>query len=245
MAALTAALEMLGYIETNHGFKVLANSQDWELWNEAIDAKFYGKGKLYGRKEWDALLGQYMAVSDSPHILFVEDLVAAYPEAKVILTTRDADNWWRSFDSTVMHSGRVAQPPFYAKGPLKFLDPNAVAREFWRRPFELFFEKPFEEVTPEIAKAAYERHNARVRELVHRESGRLLEYRVGEGWERLCAFLGKEVPEKEFPRLNDTKAFQDFVHEHTWTQRASGYALVTVGIASVAVVVNLWIRRKL
>ncbi|KAJ7064011.1 hypothetical protein C8F01DRAFT_1250272 [Mycena amicta] len=83
------ALEKLGYDETNHGFKVSANPCDREMWNEAIDAKFFGKGKKYGREEWDALLGHCMAVSDMPHLLFAEDLIAAYPDAKVILTIRD------------------------------------------------------------------------------------------------------------------------------------------------------------
>lgn len=27
------------------------------MWNEAFDAKFEGKGKLFTRKEWDQLLG--------------------------------------------------------------------------------------------------------------------------------------------------------------------------------------------
>ncbi|MFD3686023.1 sulfotransferase [Nocardiopsis sp. NPDC058631] len=29
---------------------------------------------------------------------------------------------------------------------------------------------------------------------------------TGEGWERLCAFLGTEVPEGPFPHLDDTAA---------------------------------------
>jgi len=30
----------------------------------------------------------------------------------------------------------------------------------------------------------------------------LLVFQVGEGWERLCKFLGKPVPAEEFPREN-------------------------------------------
>jgi hypothetical protein len=41
------------------------------------------------------------AVTDVPHILFAEDLIAAYPEAKVILTTRDPEEWWKSYSSTI------------------------------------------------------------------------------------------------------------------------------------------------
>ena len=38
---------------------------------------------------------------------------------------------------------------------------------------------------------------------------RLLEYRLGDDWEPLCRFLGKEVPEKPFPRINETAEFAE------------------------------------
>ena len=50
----------------------------------------------------------------------------------------------------------------------------------------------------------YERHNAWVREVV--PGGKLLEFEPSQGWEPLCGFLGREVPEgREDPRMNDTK----------------------------------------
>ena len=39
------------------------------------------------------------------------------------------------------------------------------------------------------------------------EREELLVYRVGEGWESLCASLRKSVPEVEFPRVNETERF--------------------------------------
>ncbi|KAJ7852730.1 hypothetical protein B0H13DRAFT_1505302, partial [Mycena leptocephala] len=84
LTALRNALEMLRYNVTNHGFRVGLNPTHRTMWTEAINAKFYGKGNPYGRVEWDQLLGHYMAVTDVPRILFAEDLIAAYPEAKVI-----------------------------------------------------------------------------------------------------------------------------------------------------------------
>ncbi|KAJ7290791.1 hypothetical protein C8J57DRAFT_1213431 [Mycena rebaudengoi] len=47
-------------------------------------------------------------------------------------------------------------------------------------------------------------HCEKVQKIVPKE--RLLEYEVGEGWDRLCAFLGNDVPKTEFPRVNDAKA---------------------------------------
>jgi Sulfotransferase domain len=59
----------------------------------------------------------------------------------------------------------------------------------------------------EYAMRVFTEHNEEVRRTV--PADRLLEYRVGEGWEPLCAFLGVSVPDAEFPRLNDAAAFQE------------------------------------
>lgn len=34
---------------------------------------------------------------------------------------------------------------------------------------------------------------------------RLLEYKLSDGWEPLCEFLGKPVPDQPFPHLNEKK----------------------------------------
>ena len=65
------------------------------MWMEALEAKYDGKGKPYGRAEFDKLLGHCQGVSDMPAILFAEELIAAYPEAKVILTHRIFDTWYK------------------------------------------------------------------------------------------------------------------------------------------------------
>jgi len=38
---------------------------------------------------------------------------------------------------------------------------------------------------------------------------RLLVFKVEQGWEPLCRFLGKEVPGEEFPRLNERGSIRE------------------------------------
>ena len=57
-----------------------------------------------------------------------------------------------------------------------------------------------------IGPQLYAQHNQRVRDMVPKE--RLLEYKVKEGWEPLCAFLGVEVPDEPFPRLNESDSIK-------------------------------------
>lgn len=58
-------------------------------------------------------------------------------------------------------------------------------------------------------KEKYVEMHDEIRRLVPKEQ--LLDYRMGEGWERLCAFLGEDVPEGEFPRVNETAEFGEKV----------------------------------
>lgn len=51
------------------------------------------------------------------------------------------------------------------------------------------------------AKERYKRHYAEIRAAVPPE--RLLNFELKEGWGPLCAFLGKEVPDRTFPRVNE------------------------------------------
>jgi len=53
------ALEKLGYGGVYHMMEVLKNPPDANMWKEAQDAKYYGKGKPFTREDWDQLLGEY------------------------------------------------------------------------------------------------------------------------------------------------------------------------------------------
>ena len=46
----------------------------------------------------------------------------------------------------------------------------------------------------------FDRRNEEIRKEV--PADRLLVYEVMQGWEPLCEFLGKDVPDKPFPRVN-------------------------------------------
>ena len=76
------------------------NPPDCLCWQDAFAAKFEGKGK-FGRAEWDALFGHCQAICDWPAVAFAKELIETYPEAKIIITTRDVDSWHNSVMKTV------------------------------------------------------------------------------------------------------------------------------------------------
>ncbi|KAL9101865.1 MAG: hypothetical protein Q9187_009191, partial [Circinaria calcarea] len=104
------ALNLLGF-PCYHGLSLFASIRDCEMWNEALDAKYFGKGKPFVREDWDQLLGRYSAVADLPAIAFAEELITAYPEARVVLVERDMEKWYKSFNEGIIKN--VWSPLFH------------------------------------------------------------------------------------------------------------------------------------
>lgn len=58
--------------------------RDWPLWIEAVQAKL--TGEPYEQAEFDKLTGLYNVIGAGPASAFTNDLIKAYPSAKVIVT---------------------------------------------------------------------------------------------------------------------------------------------------------------
>ncbi|XXH04670.1 hypothetical protein Hte_011089 [Hypoxylon texense] len=195
--SLADALERLGIGPVYHMREVGKNHHQ-ALWIEALDAKFEGRGEPYDREKFDRILGNYEALSDYPAAIFPSELLAAYPDAAVILSTRRAeDAWLASMEATLWHAHTHALAP--NPSPMAPLA-ERYHRHCWGGDL------------PRYGAAAYRAHNALVRR-VAREMGRgVLEYRPGDGWEPLCAFLGVEdVPTEPFPRSDDWAEYKKTV----------------------------------
>lgn len=96
------ALGILG-INCYHGVDMfLSSPSEFQLWHYLIRAKFSGHGDdkpHHQRRNWDRLLGRFNGVSDIPCIAFAQELREVYPDAKVILVSRDLESWRQSFTS--------------------------------------------------------------------------------------------------------------------------------------------------
>lgn len=168
-----------------------------------MDAKYRSRGPRYTRREWDQLLGSYSAVSaDAPAVAFAEDLISAYPEALVILVERKMESWYRSFDTNIITAAWnfvAALDPWHL-GPV---------RRCHRRWVTGWMDSHCRGEMREKARQTYRDHYALVRRVTPK--GRLLEFKLEDGWESLCKFLGKPVPEVPFPHANDSKALQELL----------------------------------
>lgn len=161
--------------------------------------------------DFDALLGHSVAVTDAAASCFAAELIAAYPDAKVILNTRDLEKWHASAIKNLC--GEVNDSWF--KWLLCWFHPrlwwmyHCHQRVLWGRLFrcpDIYLRNGIQQ----NGKWIFHEHCAMIRGLVPKE--RLLEWRVEDGWEPLCEFLKKDVPKEPFPRANDAMGFHNRIH---------------------------------
>jgi len=178
--SLKLALEQLGFGPCYHMVEVFKNPQAPRWWSEAAD----------GRADWPKVFAGYAATVDWPGATFYAQLSRAYPDAKVILTERDPNEW---FDSTQATIFPASIPPG---------TPPAFQEMFDKVIRRLFDDRLRDR---EHAIAVFNRHNADVRKTIPRD--RLLVYEVAQGWAPLCRFLDVAVPTTPMPKANTREEF--------------------------------------
>jgi hypothetical protein len=128
--------------------------------------------------EFDAFADLFGAT----HYFYLAD--AQYPGSKFILTVRDLDEWLESRRRHVLRNQEMKAAGEYA-GDLLDVDLDAWATE-------------------------YRRHESVVRAYFADRPADLLVFSVtgGEGWEPLCEFLGRPIPEAPFPWANEFRPWR-------------------------------------
>ncbi|KAI0446526.1 hypothetical protein F4803DRAFT_503918 [Xylaria telfairii] len=204
--SMAQAYTILGF-NVNHALLLNSMETKWNGIEFAAEAKWPDVPNAtprppFKRSDWDELWGSEWDVVTDIASPFVPELIKAYPDAKVVVVQRDFDSWWVSFQRNVLD--RVfGQPRSFIVGFITatFLGSRPI-QAMHKTVFGLFNVKSKEEITTARARQVYEEYFREIRELVPPE--RRLEYKIGDGWEPLCDFLGVEVPQGvPFPRGND------------------------------------------
>ncbi|QKW32844.1 sulfotransferase family protein [Actinomadura sp. NAK00032] len=190
--SLRAALERLGFGPCHHMFALLERPEQVPLWEQAAEN---------GSADWDAVYRGYRSTVDWPGAAFWRQLTDRYPHAKVVLTVRDPERWYRSAHDSIYQSHLS---PLDSLPPAAARMRRAADQIVWKGVLGGRF------ADKDHAIAAFTEHNDEVRRRL--PSDRLLEFDVGQGWEPLCAFLQVPVPAEPFPRLNDRADFPAQLH---------------------------------
>jgi len=151
----------------------------------------------------------YQATADFPGMAFVDDLMEMYPDAKVILNQRDsAQKWHKSITGTLkfFSSKRYLLACYLWSTDYWHWKVHQAAKVYWKRRFSTG-DGPDGLFVIET----YDRHNNWVREAAKERGKTILEWQPEHGWEPICKFLDKPVPQKPFPRLNDENTIRTLV----------------------------------
>jgi hypothetical protein len=230
-ASFKKALEILGFGPCYHMYEVIENKKP-KVWTEFS----------YDRKNKQLLheilggLG-YQSTSDFPSCIFWKEQLELYPDAKVVLTVRDPEKWYKSCLDTILS-----------------LQPNhprcsfAIKVCFWlgipapgftpmlnRLICDIFYHGNFEK---ENVLKCHKDHIADV--VANCPKEKLLVFEVSQGWAPLCEFLEVPIPDQPFPNVNDTKEFQRIVV----TCKAVGYGFMIAVALTAAVCVSKVVTGK-
>lgn len=200
---LKGALEILGYDKTYHFKDLIADPERLKYW-EDLEKK--------GQTDFEVLFDGFVATVDFPGYPYYKILLKKYPDAKVILTKRKFEDWYKSTQKTIWKAGPQTVP---AKLVLlvKMLFNRRLRNTFRCIKFmrATYLNKQFggNFISRENAEKVFLNHLAEVAEYVPKEQ--LLIYDVSEGWEPLCRFLGLDIPAEPFPHLNKKEHFHAMV----------------------------------
>ena len=166
------------------------------------------RNALEGDADWDEIFEGKTSTVDWPAAYHWRELIEVYPDAKVLLSVRDADGWVRSmqdtinqiaFGDTLLHHlvwAQCAIDPIYAAWIDLMLDMMWSPRGAMAGT----------DGEPTAMAEAMERWNQEVIDTV--PSDRLLVWHPKDGWEPLCELVDVPVPDVPVPNVNDTENFQ-------------------------------------
>jgi hypothetical protein len=178
--SLKLALEHLGFGPCYHMMEIMSAARErLPQWVSVVR----------GSPDWDAIFEGFQSTVDYPTCYFWRELADHYPDAKVVLSTRDAEGWFTSVNKTIMSPGSVES---MRAGPFAEFMNGTVLKDFGDKVHDRAFMEDY-----------FRKWEASVIDGLPTE--RLLVHRPGNGWAPLCAFLGVPVPDAPYPRVNSSE----------------------------------------
>lgn len=186
--SMKAALEQLGLGPCYHMVECLPRGPGhWRKWVDAAN----------GNPDWDAIFDGFQATVDFPSCSSYKALARYYPDAKVVLTVRDPERWFESTQETIFAPHWIEYLRQVEMGQFMQLTINDYLQDRMHDKAHLIqrFHEHIEDVRRSIP------------------ASRLLVFEVKEGWQPLCEFLERPVPDTPFPSINDTEATREIINQ--------------------------------
>lgn len=201
--SLKLAIEQLGVGKCYHMV---------ELFQQPERLKYFKKAEKGEKVNWNELFDGYKAAVDYPVARYYKQITEFYPEAKVIHTLREPEEWYESASATIFWASKP-----YSLRILKLAVHLPFSSEARRRIPVLMYNRKLSEL--EFGKdlknkeKVIKRYNKHYEEVIKTiPDNRLLLFDPKSGWEPLCRFLKLPIPLIPYPKSNTRKEFLDRVN---------------------------------
>ena len=198
--SLKIALERIGFGPCYHMMEVFPRPEHVARWHRLAFEQ---------SMDWDEIFRGFHATVDWPAARWWREIAAHFPEAKVLLSVRDPEAWYKSVTDTIYQPMKSPAPD--GAPELVRLQSEMARKAILSETFDNRFEDKAHAIE------VFQKHNQAVRDAI--DPARLLVFDVREGWGPLCRFLEVPVPDEPFPRLNDTATFQAMMRMRESTQK--------------------------
>jgi hypothetical protein len=178
--SLLRALNTLGWPGCND---IPLMDEAWATWRKNL-----GMTKIIP-EPFDTLVGKYRAFAQNPVSLNWQKLFMHYPEAKYILTVRDINDVIASMMINVAYNRRHPNPEQVA----------ARWKHLNSQQDEQFYEEHARKVQDRFFGASSVSADPVTQSLL------VMDISKGDGWDKLCPFLGVDKPDLEFPHHNSSR----------------------------------------
>ena len=209
--SLKVALEELGFGKCYHMEEVLKNPSHLERWGEIMAGD---------KADWETLFKGYQSATDWPVAAYYQDLMHVYPDAKIILTVRDPERWYRSIMNTIYQlSRRFRRLSRIIPAVHQFS--YGMEKVIWKG----IFHNKLEDKAHAIE--VFNSHIEEVKRVVPEE--RLLVFEARHGWEPLCKFLNVPVlVDKPYPHKNNGATLRKILKYRTQLKWGMVTALIAL-----------------
>ena len=187
--SLKIALERIGFGPCYHMMEVFPRPDHVARWHRLAFEQ---------SMDWDEIFRGFHATVDWPAARWWREIAAHFPDAKVLLSVRDPEAWYKSVTDTIYQPMKSPAPD--GAPELVRLQTEMARKAILSETFDNRFEDKAHAIE------VFKNHTQEVRDAI--DPARLLVFDVREGWGPLCGFLEVPVPDEPFPRLNDTATFQ-------------------------------------
>ncbi|CAI2731956.1 unnamed protein product [Schistosoma spindalis] len=191
--SMKKALEIIYTQPCYHGYELVTRKQcDIPRWQMLVDEVRTTRREEKIHKYLSEILTGYGSVVNTHACWLYKEMMTLYPNAKVVLTVRDKNDWLTSFRQVIMPKSDGPRRKQFEEAKRRSgipLDLDKLATDS----FKLAFQKNDIDFDDDaMLLECYEEHIKTLQENI--PSTRLLVHRLGDGWEPLCRFLNVDIP---------------------------------------------------